>query len=212
VIAHEVFAKRCLSSVTFSSILQTDLAMCDKICSRQLHTLSELKIADLQVSKPFPSYSSILREAKRSTAAKILIAPHDAEEYIAAKMTDEDVAVTIDSDALAFGCPRIVQYLGKPNETWITLQTALQDLNLTQDQFRTLCVVLGNDFSTRIRGVGPVTSLQGVRTLTLEGFAEKYRADCHWLAEAQHAKEIFELKHITVSEPCSAQTDSQPHE
>lgn len=206
VIAHEVFAKRC--AVTFLSILQTDLAMCDRICVRQLHTFT-----NLQVSKPFPSYTSILREAKRSTAAKVLIAPHDAEEYIAANMTDDDVAITIDSDALAFGCPRIVQYLGKPNETWITLQTALDDLQLTQDQFRTLCVVLGNDFSSRIRGVGPVTCLKAVKTLTLNEFAETYRADCEWLAEAQHSKEIFELKHITrASEPCSAQTDSQLHE
>jgi hypothetical protein len=209
VIAHEVFAKRCMSSaVTLLSILQTDHAMCDKICVRQLHTFT-----NLQVSKPFPSYSSILREAKRSTAAQIVIAPHDAEEYIAANMTMDDVAVSIDSDALAFGCPRIVQYLGKPNETWITLQTALEDLQLTQDQFRTLCVVLGNDFSSRIRGVGPVTCLKGVKTLTLEGFAETYRADCDWLAEAQRAKEIFELKHITrASEPSSGQTDTPPLE
>lgn len=189
VLAHQVFARKC--AVTSSSLLQTDLAMCDKICARQLHTFSNARI-----SQPFPSYSSILREAKRSTAAKVLIASHDAEEYIAAHMTENDVAVTIDSDALAFGCPCIVQHLGKPNEVWISLRIALEDLELTQDQFRTLCVVLGNDFSSRIRGVGPVACLQAVRTLDLEGFAEKYRADCEWLAEAAHAKEIFQLKHI----------------
>jgi hypothetical protein len=192
VLAHQVFATKCATTaVTFSSLLQTDLAMCNKICMRQHHTFS-----NAHFTPPFPSYSSILREAKLSTAAKVLVAPHDAEEYIAAHMTEDDVAVTIDSDALAFGCPNIVQHLGKPNQVWISLRVALEDLKLTQDQFRTLCVVLGNDFSSRIRGVGPVACLKGVRTLDLDGFAEQYRADCEWLQEAKHAKEIFELKHI----------------
>lgn len=188
-VAHTVFAKRC--AVTFSSILATDLAMSDRVCTRQLHTF-----AHAHVSKPFPSYSSIVKEAKCSTAAKVLVAPHDAEEYIAAHMTADDVAVTIDSDALAFGCPHIVQYLGKPNETWISLHDVLAGLELTQDQFRTLCVVLGNDFSSRIRGVGPVTCLHAIRTLSLEQFAERYRADSTWLDDARRAKEIFELLRI----------------
>ncbi len=97
---------------------------------------------------------------------EILHAPHDSESYIATLLTEDDVAVTCDSDALPFGCGVVAQNIGGPKETWVKLQDVLTALNMDLPAFRTFCVMLGTDFNPRLPKCGPAKALQCITTFT----------------------------------------------
>ena len=191
VITSTAFSARC--PPTYTNLLAKDLEQTQHIVNgvRGLHTCVKTPCV-----YDFPTYSSVLKTAKfiSSSYGTVHHARHDAEEYIALKMQGADIAITVDSDALAFGCTRIVQHLGKPEETWIELAEVLSSLNVTQDEFRRLCVFLGNDFNPRIRGVGPVACLAAIREeLSIEQFAAKHSATLAWTEQAREAHAIFSL-------------------
>jgi 5'-3' exonuclease len=127
------------------------------------------------------------------------IAPHDSEEYIAkqilAKPDTLSLISSIDSDVLAFGIPHVVQYFGTVGENWFCLQDILTELNITLDQFRWMCVLLGNDFNDRLKGKGPVTILPVIRdpSFDLETWARKHNASDQWIFDAKRSYNIFSL-------------------
>ena len=183
---------------TYSSLLSKDLVLSQTIITGTRGFKTDSTCTTEACIPEFPSYSTILKNAKfiAPTFGNVFTARHDAEEHIALMMRGEDIAITVDSDALAFGCTRIVQHLGKPEETWIQLAEVLEALKLTQDEFRTLCVFLGNDFNPRIRGAGPVACLAGIRAgMSIESFASKHGGSAEWIEKANDAKSIFSLKY-----------------
>lgn len=71
---------------------------------------------------------------------------------------------TEDMDALTFGSTKMVRNMTvaaskKLPIVEIDLQKALSELQMTQDQFIDLCILLGCDYTDRIRGVGPNKAL-----------------------------------------------------
>jgi 5'-3' exonuclease len=76
------------------------------------------------------------------------------------------VAVTCDSDALPFGCSLIVQNIGTPKETWISLHDVLEALKMTMDQFRVFCVMLGTDFNPRLPKCGPIKAEKCIQSFS----------------------------------------------
>lgn len=71
-----------------------------------------------------------------------------------------DAIITEDSDALAYLCDSVIINWNNDKEEVVNAQKAFQDLNITADQFQDFCVLLGNDFSTRIQGYGPVKAFK----------------------------------------------------
>ena len=68
-----------------------------------------------------------------------------------------------DSDMLAFGGPYLAKDMGKflsPGKkiTVVSLSRALKKMDMTQDQFVNLCVLLGCDHNDNIPGCGPVAA------------------------------------------------------
>lgn len=65
--------------------------------------------------------------------------------------------ITTDSDVLAYGTPIFVQDVRVNNDTCklIRHQDVLQVLDMTEDQFRDLCIMCGTDYNERIPGIGP---------------------------------------------------------
>jgi 5'-3' exonuclease len=96
----------------------------------------------------------------------VVVAPHDSESFIASQVTPNDVAVTVDSDALPFGCKLVAHNVGTPKEEWIRLSDVLTAVNMDLHTFQVFCVMLGTDFNPRLPLCGPVKALQCIKTFT----------------------------------------------
>ena len=161
--------------------------------------------ANSQQERCFPSYPSVLFSTRlflkewscQNPKIHFHVAPHDAEEYIARQVQNRADALTasVDSDVMALGCHSIVQNLGSKSETWIDTSDVVKGLQLTVEQFKWFCVLLGNDFNPRWPHVGPVASLQYVKQpdFTLEGFAEQKKCTEEWVQQARATYKIFSL-------------------
>lgn len=71
-------------------------------------------------------------------------------------------AVTDDTDAVAYACPRIFRgaacTLDKATE--VRIEDILRDLNISQSVFQTFCVLCGGDFCSNEKQIGPVSALK----------------------------------------------------
>ncbi|KAL0212687.1 hypothetical protein RCL1_006313 [Eukaryota sp. TZLM3-RCL] len=93
-------------------------------------------------------------------------APSEAEAQCAA-MTREGVTwatATEDMDALTFGTPIMLRHLPQADQKGIPvkefrLEEVLQGLGFSMDQFIDLCILLGCDYTTTIKGVGQVRAI-----------------------------------------------------
>eukprot|EP01119_Soliformovum_irregulare_P024843 TRINITY_DN9014_c0_g1_i1.p1 TRINITY_DN9014_c0_g1~~TRINITY_DN9014_c0_g1_i1.p1 ORF type:complete len:329 (-),score=94.31 TRINITY_DN9014_c0_g1_i1:57-899(-) len=71
-----------------------------------------------------------------------------------------------DMDSLTLGSPILLRHLTASKKTpvmEINLQHALTSLNMTQDQFIDLCILLGCDYTPTIKGVGPKRAIEGIQ-------------------------------------------------
>ena len=82
-----------------------------------------------------------------------------------------------DYDALLFGAPRLVRYLTIHGEEWlpsrgrarrlmpevIDLEALLRHHDITREQLVDLSIMVGTDFNSGIRGIGPKTALRLVK-------------------------------------------------
>jgi flap endonuclease-1 len=106
-------------------------------------------------------------------------APSEGEAqaaYMAAK-GDVWASNSQDYDSLLFGTPRLVRYITIQGEEWlpsigrarklqpevIELESLLSTLQLTRGQLIDLGILIGTDFNSGIRGIGPKTALKLLR-------------------------------------------------
>lgn len=65
--------------------------------------------------------------------------------------------VTEDWDALLFGCKKMLRnFSNKGKVSEVNLDIILKELALTHEQFIELCIILGTDYCSGIKGIGPV--------------------------------------------------------
>jgi len=189
------------TSFTVNDILKSDLELSQCIISKQ-QILYEVAVPLLYPTTKAVSSNTI--EFVRNLCltdpdVNFYIAPHDSEEYIAkqilSKPDTNSLISSIDSDVLAFGIPHVVQYYGSVGENWLCLQDILTELNITLDQFRWMCVLLGNDFNERLKGKGPAAILPVIKdpTFNLETWARKHNATDQWIFNANRSYTIFSL-------------------
>lgn len=159
------------------------------------------------LAQSFPDLRTVNKAAKawvdsaRSTVPIVRhTALHDSEEYICAHAAQEDLILSSDSDVLAFGAPWVVQHFASDKETWIELDDLLSQLKMDLTQFRWLCILLGNDFNTRVKGCGPVHSLNQIRntpSFDIEQYATNQIRDDEkrnaWLQDVRATFQIFSL-------------------
>ena len=95
-----------------------------------------------------------------------------------------DVVVSDDYDALALGAPRLLRNFDAKRDTEeLRFAEVLQGLEVTEEQFREICVLSGCDFFERWPGLGPLTAYKHVKefgsmTKFLESTkAAKYRSN-----------------------------------
>lgn len=111
----------------------------------------------------------------RLMGVPVIEAPCEAEAQCAEMCKHDLVYATAseDMDALTFGTPRLLRQLWagattaaekkgtRPRE--FGLAVALEDLDLSMEQFVDLCILCGCDYVDGIRGIGPTTALNLVR-------------------------------------------------
>ncbi|MBU7013429.1 MAG: flap endonuclease-1 [Theionarchaea archaeon] len=110
-------------------------------------------------------------------------APSEAEAQAAFMTRDIFGAASRDYDTLLFGAKRQVRYVTVQGKEYlpskglsrrykpeiITLKDFLDHLNITREQLVDMSILMGNDFTPGIKGIGPKTALNLMRTYdTLE--------------------------------------------
>ena len=86
-----------------------------------------------------------------------------------------DGIITEDSDSLAYLCESVIINWNNEKEEVVNAKIAASQLQLTNEQFQDLCVLLGNDFNSRIKGLGPVKAYSALKKNgTLEKVLEMY--------------------------------------
>jgi flap endonuclease-1 len=91
-------------------------------------------------------------------------APDDAEKYCAFLQKNGlvDFTVTDDTDAITFGCDKIIKTsINKIIE--IDTNKVLQNFGMSTDMFVDFCILSGCDYSDTIASIGPVTSFNIIK-------------------------------------------------
>eukprot|EP01127_Copromyxa_protea_P003355 TRINITY_DN13181_c0_g1_i1.p1 TRINITY_DN13181_c0_g1~~TRINITY_DN13181_c0_g1_i1.p1 ORF type:complete len:393 (+),score=104.73 TRINITY_DN13181_c0_g1_i1:37-1215(+) len=106
----------------------------------------------------------------RLMGVPVVEAPGEAEAQCARLCREGKVwaAGTEDMDTLTCGTTRLLRHLTyaearKEPILEIHLQDVLCGLGLTMDEFIDLCILLGCDYSDKIRGIGPVRALEYIK-------------------------------------------------
>merc|ERR1719316_1891906 len=107
------------------------------------------------------------KQLLRLMGIPVVEAPSEAEATCAALCRDGKVyaAATEDADCLTFGTKTLVRNLmaaesQKKTILEVSLERALEQLNITMDQFIDFCILSGCDYCDTIKGVGPKTAMQ----------------------------------------------------
>jgi len=107
----------------------------------------------------------------------VVEAPSEAEATCAALCRDGKVyaAATEDADCLTFGTKILIRNLmaaesQKKQILEVSLERALEQLNVTMDQFIDFCILSGCDYCDTLKGVGPTTA---IKLLIQHGSLEK---------------------------------------
>merc|ERR1719226_279952 len=113
----------------------------------------------------------------RLMGVPVVEAPSEAEATCAALCRDGKVyaAATEDADCLTFGTKTLIRNLmaaesQKKTIFEVSLDVALQQLNISMDQFIDFCILSGCDYCDTLKGVGPSTA---IKLLIQHGSLEK---------------------------------------
>merc|ERR1712195_209820 len=97
----------------------------------------------------------------------VVEAPSEAEATCAALCRDGKVyaSATEDADCLTFGTKILIRNLmaaeaQKRQILEVDLSVALEQLNVTMDQFIDFCILSGCDYCDTLKGVGPSTAIK----------------------------------------------------
>jgi 5'-3' exonuclease len=81
-------------------------------------------------------------------------APGEADELCASLVIKKKVWATLseDMDMFVYGCSRVLRYLSLLNHNVVVYNTKiiLEELSLTQDEFRQICILSGTDYSANL--------------------------------------------------------------
>lgn len=107
------------------------------------------------------------KELLKLMGIPVVNAPSEAEATCAALCRDGKVhaAATEDADCLTFGTKTLVRNLmaaesQKKTILEVSLERALEQLNISMDQFIDFCILSGCDYCDTIKGVGPSTAIK----------------------------------------------------
>lgn len=126
-----------------------------------------------------------VKQLLRLMGLPVVDAPSEAEATCAALCRDGKVyaSATEDADCLTFGTKILIRNLMAAESQGrqileVSLERALEQLNITMDQFIDFCILSGCDYCDTLKGVGPATAIRMlVQHGTLEKVLENLEAD-----------------------------------
>ncbi|VDM02430.1 unnamed protein product [Schistocephalus solidus] len=161
--------------------------------------------------KVTPQHNEDCKTLLKLMGVPVVQAPGEAEAQcsVLAKAGKVYAVGTEDMDALAFGAPVLLRHLTfsearKMPIQEFRLQTVLDSLNFSMDQFIDLCILLGCDYCDTIRGVGPKKAVDLIQRLgSIEASLEsidksKYTVPEGWIYK--QAANLFTNPEVTDPE------------
>tara|TARA_B100000902_G_scaffold272796_1_gene258704 strand:+ start:165 stop:1112 length:948 start_codon:yes stop_codon:yes gene_type:complete len=105
-------------------------------------------------------HSEQCKEFLEKSGIPYYTAPNDAEKYCAFLQKNGlvDYTVTDDSDALTFGCNKVLKTTISKNIIEIDLEKLLTDIDMTMESFVDFCILSGCDYTESIPQIGPITA------------------------------------------------------
>lgn len=102
-------------------------------------------------------------------------APEDAEKYCAflQKNGYVDYTITDDTDAMTFGCEKILKTNINNKIIEINLDRILKDFDMSYESFVDFCILSGCDYTDTINKIGPITAFNIIKKhQTIEKYLE----------------------------------------
>lgn len=139
----------------------------------------------------------------------VVMAPGDAEAFCAhlVKTGMVDAVASEDMDTLAFGGSLLLRQLNAKKDSDVTeycLSKILETLQLSQEEFVDLCILLGCDYCDKIGGLGPKRALSLIKThRTIECVSQNVNRKTHPIPlgwKYQRARDLF-LESLQVPTP-----------
>lgn len=115
------------------------------------------------------------KELLEKSGIPYINAPEDAEKYCAflQKNNFVDFTVTDDTDAMTFGCSKILKTNINKDIIEIDLNKLLEDFKMTHEMFIDYCILSGCDYTDTLNQIGPVTAFNLIiKHQSIENFLE----------------------------------------
>ena len=105
------------------------------------------------------------KELLEKSGIPFCTAPEDAEKYCAFLQANGlvDYTVTDDTDAITFGCKKILKTSVSKNIIEIDTDRILEKFEMSRPSFIDFCILSGCDYSESIPQIGPVTSFNLIK-------------------------------------------------
>jgi flap endonuclease-1 len=140
-----------------------------------------------------------LKLALETHGHEVFTSKHEAEALCCHLASTNNVwaVVTEDTDALAFGASRVIfRFLSR--EPIVVEETELLEaLHMTRDEFLDLCILMGTDYCTNIKKIGPATALSLVRRFKSWPIIYE-KARFGWTVETRNSAEAFHERYPEV--------------
>eukprot|EP01130_Rhizamoeba_saxonica_P001258 TRINITY_DN11140_c0_g1_i1.p1 TRINITY_DN11140_c0_g1~~TRINITY_DN11140_c0_g1_i1.p1 ORF type:complete len:416 (-),score=102.84 TRINITY_DN11140_c0_g1_i1:67-1314(-) len=153
------------------------------------------------------------KELLRLMGVCVIESPGEAEAQCAelVKGGKAWAAVSEDMDTIAFGTPKLIKNLSYSKKKGkkpviIELEKVLEEMNFTMDQFVDLCILLGTDFTDKIKGIGPkrafeyITTYGDIETIIKKIDKNRYIVPDPYPYEA--ARNIFSNPNVIPADEC----------
>ena len=139
-----------------------------------------------------------LKNFSKEIGLPTIIAEDEAESLAASLAVERIVgaAWTADTDTYPIGCPIVVKGFenvkGDVCVNAVFTPKILKRLELTHEEFRDFCIMLGTDFNDRIYGLGPAKSFKLIKLYrNLETIEEKTSHNLHMLKYKEIRDQFF---------------------
>lgn len=119
-----------------------------------------------------------IKEILRMVGIPIVESAHEADSECAYLQKNKlaDFVASDDLDILAFGCTKLIRFIGNEKKmVLINKDILLNDLNLTHEQFVDFCIMLGCDYCPKLNKIGMKKAYDLILKYgTIENILEKY--------------------------------------
>jgi len=170
---------------------------------RNSKVIKELRELYTRCSSPGKEQAEYIRSVLNALGIPVIQADGEGEKLCSCLAVERKVAAVYsnDTDNLVYGTPLLIkdklpQRYDPEKEISIDYVRVVDyygmlfDLDISDDSFVDLCIMLGCDYNERIKGIGPVKALKLIKDFSsIEGIQDKHNTSC---LKHNICRELFE--------------------